>query len=124
MGEVNGSKKVSDLIKSDVSIDWKGTTGTPTGTVKYIENYGKPYEDNQVSGHFFPIRFERTYYDKQIQVGGDGGKTITPTEDDPYLIIRLENVTVDDTISAVMKDGSQKTIFELNFSKITKEKNM
>lgn len=121
MGKANGNKRVSDLIDSDVSISWDGTTGTPTGTVKYIGNYGKPYEGDQVSGHFFPIKFERKYFDKEIQVGGDGGKAITPTEDDPYLIIRLENVTVDDKISAVVKDGTQEEIFELNFGTITRE---
>ena len=120
MGITNGNKQVSDLISSDVSINWKGTKGTPTGTVKYIENYGKPYEGDDVSGHFFPIKFERKYYDKEIQVGGEGGKVIIPTEDDPYLIIRVENVTVADKISAALKETGEE-IFELDFSSITRE---
>lgn len=120
LGKENGNKKVSDLISNDVSISWEGTSGTPTGTVKYISNYGKPYEGEQVSGHFFPTKFERKYFDKEIQVGGEGGKTIIPTEDDPYLIIRIENVTVENKISAVVKDDATK-IFELNFGEIKRE---
>lgn len=120
MGKANGNKRVSDLISNDVQISWEGTTGTPTGTVKYVASYGKPYEEGQDFGHFFPIKFERKYFDKEIQVGGAGGKTITPTEDDPYLIIRIENVTVDKTISAVVKDDGPE-IFKLNFGSITEE---
>lgn len=118
---MNGNKKVSDLISSDVSISWQGTKGTPTGTVKYIKNYGKPYEGSQVSGHFFPIKFERKYFDQEIQVGGEGGKVIIPTEDDPYLIIRVENVTVAKKISAVLKNEAKTEIFELDFNQITEE---
>ena len=120
LGKENGNKKVSDLISNDVSISWEGTKGTPTGTVKYISSYGKPYEPGQDSGHFFPTKFERKYFDKEVQVGGEGGKTIIPTEDDPYLIIRIENVTVEDKISAVIK-GTEEEIFELDFGQITKE---
>lgn len=120
LGEENGSKTVSDLIDSDVYVVWNGTKGTPKGTVKYIDNYGEPYGDH-VDGHFFPVKFSEEYLGKEILVGGPGGKTIKPTENDPYLIIRLENVTVQDKISAVVQDTGEE-IFELDFSKITRNK--
>lgn len=119
LGEKNGSKTVSDLIDSDVYVVWNGTKGTPKGTVKYIENYGSPYDGDQVQGHFFPVKFSEEYLGKEILVGGPGGKIITPTEADPYLIIRLENVTVQDKISAVVQDTGEE-IFELDFSKVTR----
>ena len=121
LGAQNGNKTVSDLIDSDVYVVWNGTKGTPKGTVKYIENYGSPYAGEQVSGHFFPVQINEKYFGKDILVGGPGGKTIKPTESDPYLIIRLENVTVQDKISAVVQDTGEE-IFELDFSKVTRNK--
>ena len=47
-----------------------------------------------------------------------GKEEIEPTADDPYLIIRVENVTVDDKISAILTDTKEE-IFELDFSKAT-----
>lgn len=121
LGAQNGNKTVSDLIDSDVYVVWNGTKGIPKGTVKYIANYGSPYEGDQASGHFFPIKINEKYFGKDILVGGPGGKLIKPTESDPYLIIRLENVTVQDKISAVVQDTKEE-IFELDFSKVTRNK--
>ena len=50
---------------------------------------------------------------------GQGGKTITPTSKDPYLIIRIENVTVEDKISAIV-EKTKEEVFELDFSSVEK----
>lgn len=121
MGATNGNKTVSELIDQNVSIGWAGTKGTVTGTIKKIESYGSPYEGGQDSGHFFPVKFSDKYLDKDITVGsqnGEGGKEIRPTNSDPYLVIRVENVTVDSKISAILK-STKEEIFELDFSKAT-----
>ena len=49
---------------------------------------------------------------------GVGGKDITPSADDPYLVIRVENVTVDHKISAKLQSTGEE-IFELDFSDAT-----
>ena len=119
MGEPNGNKTVSDLIMPDISIEWSDTKGTVTGTIKNIEKYGKPFEEGQDSGHFFPIKFSDEYINRPVIVGsqnGEGGKRIVPTADDQYLVIRVENVTVDKKISAIT-ESTKKEIFELDFSK-------
>lgn len=77
----------------------------------------------QQSGHFFPIKFADKYFNQVITIGsqnGEGGKNITPKSDDPYLVIRLENVTVNNKISAIVKD-TQEEIFELDFSSVTRQ---
>ena len=110
------------MIDNSTSISWSGTKGTVTGSVKYIENYGSPYESGQQSGHFFPIKFADKYLNKVITVGsqnGEGGKDITPTNADPYLVIRIENVTVSNKISAIVKETKEE-VFELDFSSVTK----
>lgn len=120
LGEANGDKNVEDLIEPGTKIAWNGLTGTPDGTVKYVDNYGEQYEEGEQSGHFFPIEFDKKYYNEEINVGGQngvGGKNITPKEDDPYLIIRIENVTVDDKITAV-SSKTKDEVFTLDFSKV------
>lgn len=121
MGEKNGGKTVSELIGKDADIEWKKMKGTVIGTIKKISNYGEPYEEGQRDGHFFPVKFAGRYFNKNVTVGsqnGEGGKQITPTASDPYLIIRVENVTVDKKISAILTDTKEE-IFELDFSKAT-----
>lgn len=108
-----------------MTIAWNGLYGKPQGTVKYVADYGTPYTEDQKSGHFFPVQFKAEYYDKDIVVGsqnGEGGKTIKPTAMDPYLIIRVENVTVDKRISAIVSETQEK-IFELDFSGVTLQEN-
>lgn len=120
MGEQNGGKTVSELIGEDASVEWEKMKGTVTGTIKYISDYDV-YDPGQQDGHFFPIKFFPSYFEKSITVGsqnGQNGKIITPTASDPYLIIRVENVTVDDKISAILTDTKEE-IFELDFSKAT-----
>ena len=118
MGDQNGGKTVGELIGEDADIEWNKMKGTVTGTIKHISNYGQPYDENQKDGHFFPIKFFPSYFEKSITIGSqnEGGKPITPTADDPYLIIRVENVTVDNKISAILTDTKEE-VFELDFSK-------
>lgn len=106
-------------------IAWTGLVGKPQGTVKYVADYGQPYTEDEKSGHFFPVQFKPEYYDKDIIVGsqnGEGGKTIKPTAKDPYLIIRVENVTVDKKISAIVSETQEK-VFELDFTDTTLQEN-
>lgn len=108
-----------------MTIAWTGLDGKPQGTVKYVADYGQPYTEDQQNGHFFPIAFRPEYYDKDILVGsqnGEGGKTIRPTAKDPYLIIRVENVTVDKKISAIVSETQEK-VFELDFTDTTLQEN-
>lgn len=120
MGDKNGNKKVEDLIEPGMTVDWNGSVGTPHGTVKYVAKYGEPYEDGEQFGHYFPIKFSEDLYGKAIRVGaqnGVGGKVITPDEEDPYLIIRIENVTVDDKITAILEETGEE-VFTVDFSKV------
>lgn len=108
-----------------MTIAWNGLDGKPQGTVKYVADYGTPYTEEQKSGHFFPIAFKPEYYDKNIIVGsqnGEGGKTIRPSTEDPYLIIRIENVTVGKKISAIVSETQEK-VFELDFTNTTLQEN-
>lgn len=110
--------KVSDLIDG-ASVAWTGTKGKVTGTIKKDpDSVKKLYGADQQSGHFFPATFESKYYSKPVTLGGrtDGDRVITPTAEDPYLIIRLENLSGDKATAKA--DGAE--IFELDFSGATK----
>ena len=110
-----------DLIEPGMKIEWDGLNGKPVGTVKYIADYTPQYEEGQKYGHFFPVQFKPKYYQKNIRIGsqgGVGGKVITPSEADPYLIIRVENCTVDRKISAIV-DNTKEKIFEIDFNSTT-----
>ncbi len=105
-----------------MTIAWTGLVGKPQGTIKYVTDYSV-YPDGERTGHFFPVAFKPEYYGQDVTVGGQngvGGKDIKPTAEDPYLIIRVENVTVESKISAVVK-ATQEEIFTLDFSGATLE---
>lgn len=81
------------MIDNGVNISWDGTKGTVSGIVKYNEDMEDLFGPEQGTGHFFPIRFEDKYFGHTMLVTGrkDGDVEVTPTEEDPYLILRLEN---------------------------------
>ena len=106
------------MIDTDVEVEWEGTHGSVTGTIKLIDDYSDVYGDAEKSGHFFPVEFEEKYYDQPITISGRtaGDKEITPSADDPYLIIRLENFN--ENPKATVRD-TEETVFELDFSEAT-----
>ena len=94
--------------------------GVVSGTINNVEDFSSVYGEDEKEGHFYPVKFLKKYYDTPIELSGrkNGNKTITPTEQDPYLIIRLENLEGDTAIAKV--SGKDETVFELDFSGATK----
>ncbi len=80
------------------------------------------YGADEKTGHFFPVKFEEKYYSQDVELSGrtGGNKTIKPTADDPYLIIRVENLDGGNKLTAKVKE-TQEEIFELDFSGVTKQ---
>lgn len=109
------------MIGNDVKISKDGVV---TGTVKYLSDV-PDYDDGQKEGHYFPIKFDENNYDKPLHVGGkvvgDGfsaGKEITPSEKDPYLVIRVENCTDENKVT-VYDSGTKEELFTLDFNQTT-----
>lgn len=108
---------VSKMIADNVKVSAEGAV---TGTINYLS--GVPQFDPENSdGHFFPVKFPEKNY-KKLHVGGDvvdgqfiAGKEITPSAEDPYLVIRTENCTVDHSVS-VYDYATKEKLFTLNFS--------
>ncbi len=121
LGEANKNHTVEEMIGEDAKIKWNGTKGAVTGTVKKNENFEDLYGEDGKSGHFFPFEFGEEHYGQQITLSGatKGDKDITPSEKDPYLIIRLENLT-DKKLTAKNKKTSE-VIFDLDFTGVTQE---
>lgn len=110
------------MIGNDIKVS---DSGTVTGTIKYLSSV-PGYDGGQDSGHYFPIMFESKNY-KPLHVGGkvvDGqfvaGKEITPSEKDPYLVIRVENCTDGKKIT-VYDNNTKAELFTLDFNKATLE---
>ena len=120
MGTKNGNLTVSTLVDEGAKITWKGTKGTASGTAKKdpsgIETI---FHGDQAKGHYFPIKFKEGDLSKELTLTGskDGEKTLTPTADDPYLIVRLENLTAN-KLTAKVK-ATQEEVFEVDFSGVT-----
>lgn len=100
--------------------------GTVTGTINYLTNVPL-YEPGKNSGHFFPLQFLENNY-KELHVGGEvsldgftAGKDFTPSAKDPYLVIRVENLT--DNKVSVYDKSSKETLFSLDFSGATLQEN-
>ena len=99
-----------------------GTKGVVTASLKKdpagLESL---YGESEKTGYFFPIKFKEEYYGNDVELSGrtGGNKTIKPTSDDPYLIVRLENLSADKLTAKVEK--TQEEIFELDFTGVTKQ---
>ena len=122
LGNANGSVTVSDLIDESTAIKWTGTKGVVSGTVKKDPSSVQSlYGANEKTGHFFPVKFEEKYYNQNVELSGrtDGNRTIKPTTEDPYLIIRLENLDGGNKLTAKVVD-TQEEIFELDFGGVDK----
>lgn len=119
---LGGDMTVSKMIGDNVEID---SVGNVTGTIHYVTDVPQ-YAGEQANGHFFPIEFQNGFYGKKLHVGGEvsadafeGGKVITPSHDDPYLVIRVENL-INDEIS-IFDEETKDELLKLNFSDATKE---
>lgn len=80
------------------------------------------YGEGEQTGHFFPVQFKPEYYGKAVELSGrtDGNRTVTLSEQDPYLIVRLENLSAGGRLTAKVK-ATLEEVFELDFSGVTKE---
>ena len=111
------------MIGNDVKVS---KSGEVTGTIKYLSNVTQ-YDVGQQEGHYFPTMFDKKNYDKTLHVGGKvvggefvAGKEITPSEKDPYLVIRVENCTDGKQIT-VYDNETKDELFTLDFNKATLE---
>ena len=107
---------VSQMIANDVTVNGEAVTGT----IYHLSNV-PGYEDGQKEGHYFPVEFPETNF-KPLHVGGEvsgggfaAGKDFTPSAQDPYLVIRVENCTVDQSVTVYDRE-SKEPLFKLNFS--------
>lgn len=118
LGTKNADVKVSDLIGGDAAIKWTGNKGEATGTVKYNADMSKLFPESEKTGHFFPIAFSEGLYGEPVTISGRAGGdvVITPAQDDPYLIARLENLT--DGVMTAKTNGED--LFSIDFNKATK----
>lgn len=79
-GGISG-KQVSDLLDDDVNVAWSGIDGVVTGTLKKVDSWTE-FSDNdeEQSGHYFPVSLDSQYAGKPITVIGSTTKTETDTE--------------------------------------------
>lgn len=114
LGESNGNIAVSTLIGPDATIKWSGKKGEASGEVKYNADM-ELFPDDEKTGHFFPVAIGEEYYEQQVTISGrsKGDKVITPTQSDPYVILRIENLEAG--VMTAKVDGEE--IFSIDFSK-------
>lgn len=87
-----GQKPVSDLMKEDVKISWNGTSGTVTGTFKYVQNWEQLPKDPR-SGHFFAMTIDKGYLNKPFAFYiGDEQKSAVEqaTEDEMFWVLNID----------------------------------
>ena len=111
------------MIGNDIKVSKDGVV---TGTINYLSDV-PVYEDEQKKGHYFPTKFPEKNY-KPLHVGGEvsgdgftAGKDFEPSADDPYLVIRIENLT--DNKVTVFDQSSKETMFSLDFTGATLQEN-
>lgn len=108
-----GGKSVSDLFKDDVDIEWKGTSGTVTGTFKKVDNWSELPKGTK-SGHFFAMNIDGRYLGKQFTFhinGEEKSSTNNATEDELFWVLRID----DNKKFKFTSNG--ETIAELDFEK-------
>lgn len=115
---------VSQMIAGDIKVSKDGAV---TGTINYLSDV-PGYDGEEQKGHFFPVKFPAQNY-KRLHVGGavsgegfTAGKDFTPSVEDPYLVIRVENCTDGQKVS-VFDAESRDKLFTLDFSGATLKEN-
>ena len=100
-------------------------SGDVTGDIHYLTGMTSYHDAEQQSGHYFPTQFDYKLYGTELHVGGKpngeeftAGADFTPSEKDPYLIIRVENCTDDDKVTVYNK-ATKAELFTLNFKTAT-----
>lgn len=111
-----GGITVAKMIGDDIRISKDGIV---TGTINYLKDMPN-YEGEEKKGHFFPVKFTKENY-KKLHVGGTvsdteftAGKDFTPSDNDPYLVIRVENCT-DDSKVTIYDATTKQGLFTLDF---------
>ena len=114
---------VSKMIADNVKVSAEGAV---TGTINYLSGVPK-YDEWQNDGHFFPMKFPEKNY-KLLHVGGEAGddsftagKDFTPNAEDPYLVVRVENLT--DKKVSIFDATSKNELFKLDFNGATLQEN-
>lgn len=114
---------VSKMIGDDIKVSKEGAVA---GTINYLSDV-PVYEGEQKKGHYFPTKFPKENY-KPLHVGGEvfgddftAGKNFEPSEEDPYLVIRVENLT--DKKVSVFDAESKNELFKLDFNGATLQEN-
>ena len=100
-------------------------SGDVTGDIYHLTGMTDYQEVDQQSGHYFPTQIDSKFYGTELHVGGKpngeeftAGADFTPSEKDPYLIIRVENCTDDDKVTVYNK-ATKAELFTLNFKTAT-----
>ena len=100
-------------------------SGDVTGDIYYLTGMKTYKVEAQQSGHYFPTQIDSKFYGTKLHVGGKpteegfaAGADFTPSEEDPYLIIRVENCTDDDKVTVYNK-ATKAELFTLNFKTAT-----
>lgn len=119
LGDITVSQMISDDTKA-------ARDGTVTGTINYLTDMPE-YDSGQKDGHFFPLQFSEKNF-KELHVGGEvsdsgftAGKDFTPSVDDPFLVIRVENLT--DKKVSIFDKTSREKLFGLDFKGATLQDN-
>lgn len=107
------TKKVSELIGTDVAISYKGISGTVTGTLKKVDSWEE--FTSGAHGYFFPVKLGEEFKGKPITCTGKHEKTATDLE----WVLRVTEDGNDPT-SFTFK-CEDKEILKLDFSKATFE---
>ncbi len=111
-----GTMKVSDIMGSDIAIDWDGTKGKVTGTFPKIEKWDDlPKEPKD--GHFFAFKINEKYKDKKFTYYKDGVESSTKEkagEDEMFWVLRI-----DETKHHKFVSGEDEVIADLDFSGAT-----
>ncbi len=100
-------------------------SGDVTGDIYHLTGMISYQDVEQQSGHYFPTQIASKFYGTELHVGGipsetgfTAGADFTPSESDPYLIIRVENCT-DDRKVTVYNKTTKAGLFTLNFKTAT-----
>lgn len=110
------TKKISDLVSEDATIQWDGIDGKASGEAKYISDFKEFYGESEATGHFFPVKLADGYKNKDLTVsGGTGEDKPIHIDEDLLLITRIENL--DTSRKVTVKDGGE-TVFTVDFTDV------
>lgn len=115
-----GNKSIADIMSPDTKVEWTGTSGKVTGTLKYIKSWNElpTQQEDEKSGNYFVVDIDPKYKGKPFTYKRGGvikGTAKEAGDDEMHWVLRITGHQSE----KFTFESDKKVIAEFDFSEAT-----